>query len=110
MPCQLGGAIYKNMWLRSLRSWIKNAPVIGAIVRSLYIFIWRISGRPVPPPHIFKVRVLKDYAKNYSLRTFVETGTYKGAMIEALKDEHPSVREEAAQALETIKAKQEKAE
>jgi hypothetical protein len=47
---------------------------------------WGKKGRPVPPPHIEKQEVLKRYAKQYGLRTFVETGTYRGDMVEAMKN------------------------
>lgn len=47
---------------------------------------WEKKGRPVPPPHIEKQEVLKRYAKQYGLRTFVETGTYRGDMVEAMKN------------------------
>ena len=50
------------------------------------IYKWEKNGKPVPPPHIIKQRVLKFYAKEFNLEIFVETGTYYGFMIDALKD------------------------
>ncbi len=47
--------------------------------------VWEQSGRPCPPPHVVKQRVLKTYAKDYGLRVFVETGTYLGDMVEAMR-------------------------
>ncbi len=47
---------------------------------------WDKIGRPVPPPHIIKQRVLHDYACKYRLRVLVETGTYLGDMVEAMKN------------------------
>jgi len=47
---------------------------------------WEQSGRKGSPPHIIKENVLKEYAKKFNLKTFVETGTYYGDMIYALKD------------------------
>jgi hypothetical protein len=46
---------------------------------------WRKNGRPVPPPHIVKQRVLKTHALAHNLKIFVETGTYLGDMVEAMK-------------------------
>jgi len=46
---------------------------------------WERRGRPVPPPHVVKQRVLREHAERYGLRTFVETGTYRGDMVEAMK-------------------------
>ena len=36
------------------------------------------------PPHIFKQIAVKEYAQRFPLTTFIETGTYKGKMIEAV--------------------------
>ncbi len=47
---------------------------------------WENNGRPNPPPHIIKQKVLKKYAEQYDLKIFVETGTYLGDMVEAMKN------------------------
>ncbi len=52
---------------------------------------WEAQGRPPPPPHGVKQRILRGYAKKYGLRVLVETGTYMGDMIEALKREFDEV-------------------
>jgi hypothetical protein len=46
---------------------------------------WVASGRPVPPPHLAKQEVLRAIGKKFSYHVLVETGTYYGEMIEALK-------------------------
>src|SRR6266536_4483435 len=46
---------------------------------------WERQGRPVPPPHVVKQRVLRTYAERYHLKVFVETGTYRGDMVAAMK-------------------------
>ena len=46
---------------------------------------WERQGRPVPPPHVVKQRVLQEYAERYRLKIFIETGTYRGDMVEAMK-------------------------
>lgn len=47
---------------------------------------WERKGRPVPPPHIVKQQTLESYAKKFGLRIFIETGTYYGDMVEAMKN------------------------
>ncbi len=47
---------------------------------------WKRRGRPVPPPHVVKQRMLKAYSTRFGLKTLVETGTCYGNMVEALKD------------------------
>lgn len=44
---------------------------------------WVASGRSTPPPHPYKVGIVKRYAKDYKISTLVETGTYYGDMIYA---------------------------
>jgi hypothetical protein len=46
---------------------------------------WEARGRPIPPPHAAKQDVLRGYAQRYRLKLFVETGTYRGEMVEAMK-------------------------
>ncbi len=48
------------------------------------IVLWKLAGRPVPPPHIVKQKILKEYARKYKLHTFIETGTFMGEMIDAV--------------------------
>ncbi|MBC2712145.1 MAG: hypothetical protein HGJ94_14525 [Desulfosarcina sp.] len=47
---------------------------------------WERKGKPLPPPHIVKQRTLQTYAKRFGLKILVETGTYCGDMVEAMKD------------------------
>ena len=46
---------------------------------------WERKGKPIPPPHIVKQRTLQSYAERYDLKVLVETGTYYGDMVEAMK-------------------------
>ena len=46
---------------------------------------WRRNGGPASPPHHYKQQVLRTFARKYGLRTFVETGTFNGDMVEAMR-------------------------
>jgi hypothetical protein len=46
---------------------------------------WRLSGRPIPPPPTVKAAIVKEYQRRFGLRVFVETGTFAGGMIDAVK-------------------------
>ncbi|RZU41349.1 hypothetical protein [Edaphobacter modestus] len=46
---------------------------------------WETGGR-FGPPHIIKQRMLLDHAQKFHIDTLVETGTYLGDMIFAMKD------------------------
>jgi hypothetical protein len=45
---------------------------------------WIRAGKPVPPPHIVKRLAIEEYARTFGVTTFVETGTFRGDMIEAV--------------------------
>lgn len=47
---------------------------------------WLCEGQPTPPPHIVKEMTVKEYARKAQLRLFVETGTFMGQMVEAVRD------------------------
>ena len=47
---------------------------------------WELKGKPLPPPHIVKQLAIKEYQDKYGYAIFVETGTYKGEMVEAQKE------------------------
>ena len=47
---------------------------------------WKLRGEPVRSPHLVKQRTVLEYAQRYGLRVLVETGTYYGEMVAAMKD------------------------
>ena len=50
------------------------------------LYQWEKQGKPIPPPHIIKEKTVIKYAKKFSITTLIETGTYYGDMIWAVKD------------------------
>lgn len=72
-----------------------NAPVkrlLRAIVPAsgrarLRIVQWQLRGSPVPPPHYVKQRALRDAAGKYGLKRLIETGTFLGDMLAAMRDD-----------------------
>ncbi|MFK7840340.1 MAG: hypothetical protein AB8B83_08430 [Bdellovibrionales bacterium] len=48
-------------------------------------FVWKLQGEPIPQPHAVKAYFLKKVILKTGIRTLVETGTYKGDMIAAMK-------------------------
>ncbi|HPK52851.1 MAG TPA: hypothetical protein PK114_00225 [Smithellaceae bacterium] len=55
------------------------------------IVLWILAGRPIPPPHVVKQRIIRGYAEKYKLNTFVETGTFMGEMIDAMLPVFPKI-------------------
>jgi hypothetical protein len=46
---------------------------------------WQLRGKPLRIPHLLKQKTVREYAKQFGLRTLVETGTYYGEMVSAMK-------------------------
>jgi hypothetical protein len=46
---------------------------------------WEKQGRPSPPPHIVKEDLIRDYAKTFNTQILIETGTYLGDMVHAMR-------------------------
>jgi len=47
---------------------------------------WVNSGKQAPPPHVVKQEVIRKYQKDFSVKTLVETGTYRGEMVYAQRN------------------------
>jgi hypothetical protein len=47
---------------------------------------WIQAGKPATPPELAKQRVIKEYAHRFKVPVFIETGTYEGNMVNAVKD------------------------
>ena len=52
---------------------------------------WERQGKPLPPPHLVKQRTVKQYGKAFGLHTLIETGTYTGAMVFAMRDDFDKI-------------------
>lgn len=73
-----------------LKKIIKKAhlyPRLRKIQEEYELIAWKRKGKPAPPPHIIKQQAIRDYAKRFGLKYLVETGTYCGDMVEAMKDD-----------------------
>jgi hypothetical protein len=46
---------------------------------------WVSGGCPVPPPHAQKRNVVEEYGRAYSLDVLIETGTFRGDMVYAMR-------------------------
>lgn len=75
-----------------LREWLRGTPFYHPVRNWLRATRcgrefrrWERRGRPVPPPHIVKQRTIRTLAERFGLRLLVETGTYYGDMVEAMK-------------------------
>jgi hypothetical protein len=75
--------------LRTLRKLLRRAPFYGAYKTLGHYpdyWYWRLRGRPARSPHLLKQRTVLEYARRYDLHVLIETGTYYGEMVSAVKD------------------------
>lgn len=77
---------------RTLREAINNSALYPVVQRGVEwvrneqaLRAWALDGAAGPPPHLLKQGVLREYASAHGLRTLVETGTYLGSMVHAMR-------------------------
>ena len=67
---------------------------------------WTRSGRPKKVPHLEKENVVRAYARSFGIDILVETGTFHGEMVSAMRNRfeqiysielHPELHEKAAE-------------
>jgi hypothetical protein len=74
--------------LKAFRRLLQRTPVYGAYKALGHYpdyWYWILRGRPARSPHLLKQKVVREYGEKFGLRTLVETGTYYGEMVAAMK-------------------------
>ncbi len=61
------------------------SPALIAFTRRRIALQWRLRGRPLPPPHVVKQLAILRYQQSRQFTTFIETGTFTGEMVEAMR-------------------------
>ena len=61
--------------------------IYAEMCKRIEVIMWKIHGKPIPPPHSVKQLVVRKYAKKFRIRVLMETGTFHGAMVEAMKNQ-----------------------
>lgn len=82
----------KSIWARifgKVKQRIARLPLVASVrsrwQESKQISEWIAAGKPVPPPHHIKQRIVRKYARRYETRVMVETGTFMGDMVQAMR-------------------------
>ena len=72
----------------SFKALVRRSPFFPA-AREIYGCLWGLGHRlgfgEVPAPHAYKQRVVKSFGRRFELTTLVETGTYMGHMLDAVR-------------------------
>ena len=66
------------------RRW-STSPALISFTRRRVALQWRLRGRPLPPPHVVKQLVILQYQRSGRFTTFIETGTFTGEMVDAMR-------------------------
>lgn len=53
---------------------------------SIIILLWYLWGKPIPPPHIYKQKIVRLYGKKFRINILVESGTFKGDMVYGVRN------------------------
>ena len=60
-------------------------PLLRSMTERRIVRKWQRAGRPIPPPPPVKHSVVKEYQSRFGPRVFIETGTFAGGMIDAVR-------------------------
>jgi hypothetical protein len=74
--------------LKAFRRLLRRTPLYGAYKALGHYpdyWYWILRGCPARSPHLLKQKVVREYGGKFALRTLVETGTYYGEMVAAVK-------------------------
>lgn len=78
-------SLIKRSFLYSILSYyrkVQNKRKL-ALAQKKILSAWNENGRPVPPPHVYKIRTIQEYALKHNSKVLIETGTYLGETLRA---------------------------
>jgi hypothetical protein len=79
--------ILRNRWKKNpiVAEWIKKGYINDTEINSI-VLDWHFHKAPTPPPHKIKQFAITEVGKKYGCKILVETGTFRGDMLEAQKN------------------------
>lgn len=80
--------------MKAFRKALQRTPFYG-VYKSLGHYpdywYWKLRGEPLRSPHLLKQHTVREYAQRYRIQVLVETGTYYGEMVAAMKHEFRTI-------------------
>ena len=80
--------------MKAFRKALQRTPFYG-LYKSLGHYpdywYWKLRGEPLRSPHLLKQHTVREYAQRNRLQVLVETGTYYGEMVAAMKNEFRAI-------------------
>ncbi|HET9181667.1 MAG TPA: hypothetical protein VFP59_06005 [Candidatus Angelobacter sp.] len=80
--------------MKTLRNLLRRTPFYGLYKAAGHYpdyWYWKLRGQPVRSPHLVKQRTVREYAERFGLRVLVETGTYYGEMVAAMRHKFSAI-------------------
>jgi len=76
----------RNRWKKNpiVADWVKKGYIDDAEI-DFIVMDWNRYNAPTPGPHKIKQLTIAEFGKKYNCKTLVETGTFRGDMMEAQK-------------------------
>jgi hypothetical protein len=74
--------------LKAFRKLLRRAPfysTIKALGHYPDYWYWILRGKPQRSPHLLKQKTVQRYGEKFGLRILIETGTYYGEMVSAIR-------------------------
>jgi hypothetical protein len=71
---------------QGLKEYFKTHPLLAAAQQRYEYALWRLHGETLGAAHLYKQKTIATYSRSYDLRVLVETGTYFGAMVYAMRN------------------------
>lgn len=77
----------RNRWKKNqiVAEWVKNGYINDEEIDYI-VMDWNRFKAPTPPPHKIKQFTITEFGKQYGCKVLVETGTFRGDMMEAQKN------------------------
>jgi hypothetical protein len=74
--------------VKAFRKLLRRAPfysTVKALGHYPDYWYWILRGKPPRSPHLLKQKTVQEYGEKFGLRILIETGTYYGEMVSAMK-------------------------
>jgi hypothetical protein len=74
--------------LKAFRKLLRQTPFYSTVKTLGHYpdyWYWVLRGKPQRSPHLLKQRTVREYAEKFGPRILIETGTYYGEMVSAMK-------------------------
>ena len=53
----------------------------------VFLVLWYLRNKPIPSPPIYKEKVVSEYGKKFGINILFESGTFRGDMVYAVKNQ-----------------------